>query len=114
MSVRMKGRRKISCNNETYIWYVELDYDNPYHILNIVSEDKSLIIACPLNMDTAYIISKGSRFQNHKTNGYWNRYYLPFCVPEIITPEFVSKLILWSTQGSNAARIQWDGKYILI
>lgn len=114
MSVRMKGRSKISCNNETYIWYVELDYDSPYHILNIVSKDKSLIIARPLNMDTAYIISKGNRFQNHKTNGCWNRYSLPFCVPEIITPEFVSKLILWSTQGSNAVGIRWDGKRILI
>lgn len=112
MSVRKRGRRKISCNNETYIWYIELDYDSPFHILNIVSEDKSLIIACPLNMKIAYVISKGKRFQNNKTNGRWKRYSLPFQVPEIITPKFVSELILWSTQGSNAIKIQWDGERI--
>lgn len=112
MSVRKRGRRKISCNNETYIWYIELDYDSPFHILNIVSEDKSLIIACPLNMKIAYVISKGKRFQNNKINGRWNRYSLPFQVPEIITPKFVSELILWSTQGSNAIKIQWDGERI--
>lgn len=77
-----------------YIWYIELDYDGSFHILNIVSEDKSFIIACPLNMKTAYVISKGKRFQHDKTNGRWNRYSLPFQVPKIITPKFVSELIL--------------------
>lgn len=114
MSIRKKGRRKILCNNEAYIWYVELDYDSPFYILNIVSEDKSLIITCPLNTKTTYIISKGNRFQSNETNGHWNRYSLPFTVPEIITPKFVSELIKWSEHGSNAVRIQWDGDSIPI
>lgn len=114
MSVRKKGRRKIVYESKKYVWYVELDYDSPYYILNIISEDKQLIIACPLNMRKHYIISKGSTFQNIKSNGHWNRYLLPFDVPEIITPKFISKLISWATKDLDAIRIEWDGKDILV
>lgn len=114
MSILKKGRRKIVCNNSTYFWYVEMDYNSPYSILNIVTEDKSLIIACPLKMATAYIISKGNVFQNKRTNGRWNRYLLPFNIPEIITPKFVSELILWATQGENAIETKWNGKDIIL
>lgn len=114
MSVRKKSRRKIVCDNKKYVWYVKLDYDSPYNILNIVSEDKHLIIACPLNVKTPYIISKGRLFQGFETNGHWNRYCLPFNVPEIITPKFVSELISWATIGSDAISIEWNGKDILV
>lgn len=114
MGVLKKGRRKIVCNNATFIWYVELDYDSPYYILHIVSEDKALILACPLKMTTAYIISKGNVFQNRKTNGVWNRYLLPFGVPEVITPKFVSEVILWATQGENAIETKWNGEDIIL
>ena len=114
MSVRKKGRRKITYENKKYVWYVGLDYDSPYYILNIISEDKQLIIACPLNRNTPYAISKGTLFQNCKSDGHWNRYRLPFDVPEIITPGFVSELISWATKGSDAVRIEWDGKDIFV
>lgn len=58
-------------------------------------------------MKTPYIISKGKLFQNLKTNGRWNRYHLPFDVPEIVTPKFVSELISWVTKGSEAIKIEW-------
>lgn len=108
MSVRKKGRRKIVYEDETYVWYVDLDYDSPYYILNIISEDKRLIIACPLDMSKPYAISKGRSFQNYKPNGHWNRYHLPFDVPAIITPKFVSELIAWATKGSDAIRVEWE------
>lgn len=114
MGVRKKGRRKIVCENEKYVWYVDLDYDSPYYILNIISEDKHLIISCPLNMKIPYIISKGRLFQNVKPNGHWNRYRLPFDIPVIVTPKFVSELICWATKGVDAIRIEWDGKDILV
>lgn len=114
MGVRKKGRRKIICNNETYFWYVELDCDSPNHILNIISEDKQLLIACPLNMKTPYIISKGNTFQNRKTNGCWNRYLLPFTVPESITPSFVLELADWAANDSGAVEVKWDGKDIVV
>ena len=77
-----------------------------------VSEDKALIISCPLKTNTLYIISKGNMFQNKRTNGIWNRYLLPFNVPEIITPKFVSDVILWATQNDKAKETKWDGKSV--
>lgn len=114
MGVMTRGRRKIIVNDRCYVWYIELDYGSVYHVLNIVSIDKSLIISCPLKTKKPYIISKGNTFQNQKTDGVWNRYLLPFHVPEIVTPEFVSKVILWSIQDGNAARISWNGKDIVL
>ncbi|MBR1528601.1 MAG: hypothetical protein IJ642_04775 [Oscillospiraceae bacterium] len=110
MGAAKKGRRKITVSDKNYIWYIKLDDDTPYYILNIVSFDKALIISCPLKTKTPYVISKGNRFQNKETNGLWNRYLLPFHIPEIITPKFVSNLIFWATQSEKAKETKWNGK----
>ena len=112
MGTAAKGRRKIIVAGKMYRWDVSLDCDSPFHILNIVSEDKTMILSCPLKTEIPYIISKGKIFQKHKTNGGWNRYLLPFYVPETITPKFVSDVILWSTQSEKAAETKWDGQGI--
>lgn len=104
MSVCKKGRRKINVNNRQYIWYVEFDDDSPYHMLHISSEDKALILACPLEAETAYVISKGRVFQNKRTNGIWNRYVLPFPVPKAIIPSFVAQVIVWATMETGAEK----------
>lgn len=114
MAVRIKSRRKIIVENKLYVWYVDLDDESSYYLCNIVSEDKSLIVSCPIKTETSYIISKGTTFQNLKTDGNWNRYLLPFRIPEIITPKFVSKVILWAIQNKNAIEIKWNGKDIPI
>lgn len=108
MSVRTKGRRKIIVNEKSYVWYVKLDDDSPFHILNIISEDKKFIISCPLKAKVPYVISKGLVFQNKQSDGHWERYLLPFRIPEIITPQFISKVILWATQGEQAVKIVWN------
>ncbi len=108
MSVRTKGRRKIIVNEKKYVWYVKLDSESPYHVLNIISEDKKLIISCPLETNTPYVISKGMVFQGKPTDGYWGRYLLPFCVPQIITPQFVADVIRWATQGKQAIKVVWN------
>ena len=105
MSIRTKGRRKIIVGDQTYIWYVTLDDDSPYIILHIVSDDKRLILSCPLQTKIAYVISKGRIFQAKGTNGVWNRYLLPFDIPEIITPSFVEKVIVWSTHNTDATPV---------
>lgn len=105
MSIRTKGRRKIIVGDQTYIWYVTLDDDSPYIILHIVSDDKRLILSCPLQTKIAYIISMGRIFQAKETNGIWHRYLLPFDIPEIITPGFVENVIVWSTQNTDATLI---------
>lgn len=112
MSVRKKGRRKIVCDTKLYIWYVALGR-GPYPFLTVISDDKQLILACPLHAERSYVISKGKLFQNVKTNGCWNRYCLPFDVPERITPKFVSELIFWATKGSESITIEWDGKTVV-
>lgn len=112
MAVRTKGRRKIMVDGNRYIWYVALDYDSPYYLLHISSEDKSFIITHPLNMNSPYIISKGLVFQGKKTNGRWGRYLLPFPVPEVITPKDVSEIIRFATQGKGGEEVIWDGREI--
>ena len=112
MSINQKNRRKINVQNATYIWYVSLDSDSPYHILNIVSEDKNFFVSCPLESTTPYLISKGTLFQKQKTSGIWNRYLLPFSIPDIITPRFVSEIIVWATSGKNTVPVKWNGQNI--
>ena len=108
MSIRFKGRRKIIVDGQTYLWYIALDDESPYNILNIVSDDKYLILSCPLQTKTEYVISKGRVFQGKETKEGWGRYLLPFYIPESITPKFVEKLIFWSTQNTDAVKIQWN------
>ena len=67
MSIRSKGRRKIIVDGQTYLWYVALDDESPYNIFNIVSYDKYLILSCPLQTKTEYVISKGRVFQGKET-----------------------------------------------
>ena len=64
-----KGNARFALKTRNTFGYVNEDYDSPYYILNIFSEDKSLIVSCPLKTETAYLISKGLAFQNQKTSG---------------------------------------------
>ena len=105
MSINSKRRRKIIVNGQTYLWYVAFDDESPYNVLHIVSDDKRLILACPLRAKTEYVISKGRIFQTKDTNGHWNRYLLPFHIPDIITPKFVEQIIVWATQNTDAIPI---------
>ena len=112
MGINQKNKRKINIENISYIWYVSLDFDSPYHLLNIVSEDKKFFVSCPFEAETPYLISKGLLFQKQKTNGTWNRYLLPFSIPDIITPRFVSEIIVRATSGKNAILVEWNGQNI--
>ncbi len=64
MGVRKKRRRRITVEDKEYIWYVSLDDDSYYYLLNIASEDKSYVITCPLKTEISYLISKGKLFKN--------------------------------------------------
>ena len=106
MGVRKKGRRKITVDNKEYIWYVSLDDESDYYLLNISSDDKSYVLTCPLKMEIPYLISKGKLFKNEETDGIWHRYELPFDIPEIVTPAFVTKVIAWATQEGEAIQFK--------
>ena len=62
MGVRKKGRRKIVCDDQEYVWDVALDDESAYYILNICSEDKSLVLSYPIKTRISYVISKGRFF----------------------------------------------------
>jgi hypothetical protein len=109
MSISKKGRRKITVGNQICFWYVAPDDDSAFNVLHIVSEDKCLILSCPLQTKTAYVISNGSVFQTKETDGTWNRYLLPFDIPDAITPGFVRKVIVWSMQTTDAIPVSWNG-----
>lgn len=102
MSIRTKGRRRIVVGGQTYIWYVAADDESPYDLLHIASDDKYLILSCPLGTEPAYVISMGRNFQGKPTNGVWNRYLLPFAIPESITPKYVEAVTVWATQQTDA------------
>ncbi len=80
--IRAKGCRKISVLGRNYFWYVlsgEYDWSTPF--LHIVSEDKQLILAIPLNAPKPYALSKGREFQSKPTGGSEKRYFLPLNLP---------------------------------
>lgn len=107
MGVLKKNRRTIICDNKKYIWYVAEDCDSSNILLNIISEDKSLVLTYTLYEN--YIVSKGRIFQGNKTSGRWERYLLPISSP-VITPKFVSEIITWANGESNAVKLKFDEK----
>ena len=121
--VRAKGRRKISVLGRHYVWYVlsgendrdywervsSNDWGTPF--LHIISEDKRLILTIPLNAPTPYAVSKGRKFQGKPTSGCWERYTLPFDIPESITPRFVSEVIEWAVSGDGAIKTEYSAEF---
>ncbi len=93
--VKTKGSRKIAVQGRRYVWYVlgkdsdrsgdywervlSNDWSTPF--LHIVSEDKQLILAIPLNAPKPYALSKGREFQSKPTGGSEKRYFLPLNLP---------------------------------
>lgn len=106
MGVRKKGRRKITVDENEYIWYVSQDDESDHYLLSIVSDDKNYVLTCPLKTEIPYLISKGRLFKAENTDGTWNRYELPFDIPEIITPIFVARVISWATQKGKAVPLK--------
>ena len=121
--VRTKGRRKIAVQGRRYVWYVlsgdcdrdywervsSNDWGTPF--LHIISEDKRLILTIPLNAPTPYAVSKGREFQGKPTSGCWERYIMPFELPESITPRFVAEIIEWAVSGDGAVKTEYSAEF---
>ncbi len=84
MSISTKRRRKIIVGDREYVWYVAEDDDSAYDVLNIVSDDKYLILSCPLKTGKDYVISKGRVFQKKEIHMGWSRFLLPFSIPDAV------------------------------
>lgn len=113
MAVRTKNRRKLIYDGKLYVWYVKPDEDvYDKLVLSIISWDKSLILAYPIENPVSYAVSKGLVFQGKMTDGRWKRYLSPVLNQDAVTPAFVSELIAWAVDGSDAVEIKWDGNRI--
>ena len=104
MGVSKKGRRRVEYKNQIYIWWVAKNEDDEDKVwLNIISEDKNIILAYRVGEGDFFIISKGRVFQGEKTSGCHEIYWYPMKEPPmVITPKFVYELIAWSVDGKNA------------
>ena len=102
MSVSKKRKRKIICNHQEYIWYIREDryYDGAFFndyvtpwALHIVSIDKKLILYVPVGVKKPYILG------HIQVKLLPKKYFLPFDIPEIITPKFVDYFITWVNEN---------------
>lgn len=108
MGVRKKGRRVIKYKEHEFIWWVAPDGDDCDKIyLNIISEDKSVILSYRIGDGSFVIINKGRMFQGQKSSGKWELYRIPFEEPlMIVTPKDVDQIVEWAVDGSNAVRLK--------
>lgn len=107
MGVSGKGRRTLRFKEREFIWWVSPEEDDCDKIyLNIVSEDKSIILSYRVGDGSFVIISKGRIFQGHKTSGNWETYSIPFKDPlMIVTPGDVKRIVEWAVDGRGAVPI---------
>ena len=61
MGISVRKRRRIQYGGQNYIWWVVPNDDDCDQIyLNIISEDKKIILACPIGDENYTVISKGA------------------------------------------------------
>ncbi|MDE7414762.1 MAG: hypothetical protein K2N44_00300 [Lachnospiraceae bacterium] len=103
MGVSAKGRRRIQYQGQNFVWWVAPDSDDCDRIyLNIVSEDKSIVLAYRVNGESFRIISKGRRLHGEKTSGKWQLCKIPFREPlMVVTPKDVVQIIAWAVDGKG-------------
>lgn len=104
MGVSRKGRRTLHYKGIEFLWWVGTEEDHCDKIyLNIVSEDKSIVLSYKVGDGCFVVISKGRMFQGHKTSGNWEVYGIPFKEPlMIVTPGDVERIVEWAVDGRGA------------
>ncbi|GFI23299.1 hypothetical protein IMSAGC011_02087 [Lachnospiraceae bacterium] len=98
MGVTAKNRRRIQYKGQNFVWWVAPNDDDCDRIyLNIVSADKSIVLACPIGDESFSVISKGRYFQGEKTSGCWEYHKIPLDSPLMyVTPKDVAQIIAWA------------------
>ena len=95
MAFSKKGKRKIIYNEEEFFWFIRRDDDSYTDYLNIIKEDRSIIIYYRINqisdefIHPRIFIQRSSRLKT----GLYN--FFPPLSDEIITPKIVSKILNW-------------------
>lgn len=98
MGVLLRKRRRIQYRGQNFVWWVAPDDDDCDQIyLNIISEDKKVVLACPIGDENYTVISKGRFFQGEKTSGCWEYHKIPLDSPLMyVTPKDVIQIIAWA------------------
>ncbi len=98
MGVFAKKRRQIQYGGQNFVWWVAPnDDDCDRFYLNIVSEDKKIILACPIGNENDTVISKGRYFRGEKTSGCWEHHKTPLDSSLMyVTPKDVAQIIAWA------------------
>ncbi len=124
MAVARKGKRRISVNRTTYFWYVAGDWDSfPYwvtgnpHAVNIVSEDKRLIVRYHLGQQDSegrHITVIGQLLEGARHSGQWRRFRCPaWCDGDIVRPGDVRAIIEWCLDKTRPLiEVDWNGEPI--
>ena len=98
MGISKKGKRKIIYNEELFYWFIQRDEDYGTDHLNIIKEDRSLIIFYRVNqirdefIHPKVFIKKSSRL---KTGLYP---FFPLLSDEITTPKTIINILKWHEQ----------------
>ena len=98
MGFSKNGKRKIIYNENIFYWFVKRDEDHGTDYLNIIKEDRSLVIFYRVNqigdefIHPKIFVEKSSRL---KTGLYS---FFPPLSDEIITPKTVRKILKWHDQ----------------
>ncbi|WP_235218343.1 hypothetical protein [Paenibacillus sp. FSL R7-269] len=118
LGVNSKGKRKLEHSGRTYYWNVQLDpEDYGQTNLNIVSEDKKLVLSYNLGQANKnvrpFIVVKGLEFEgldNYYRQG-WVRVLTPYWDDNIITPGLVKTIIEWCLLKKDLLElIDWRGE----
>lgn len=109
MGVSAKGRRRISYQGQDFVWWVAPDGDDCDRMyLNIVSADKSIVLAYRVDGESFSVISKGRGLCGRKMPGTWQRCRLPLDEPlMVVTPRDVAQIIAWAAgDGTGEDRVK--------
>ena len=110
MGVSTKGRRQIQYKGQNFIWWVAPDGDDCDRIyLNIVSEDKGVVLAYRVGDGSFHIINKGRCFRGEKASGKWESHRIPFDSPlMVVTPKDVAQIIAWTVDQTYGIPKRWQ------
>jgi hypothetical protein len=107
MAISKKGKRKIIYNEELFFWYIKKDDDYGTDYLNIVKEDRSVVIYYRINQINDEFIHPKITVQKSPRlkSGLYN--FFPPLSDEIITSKTVSRILKWHEQTNISSPLKY-------
>ncbi|MDN4618941.1 hypothetical protein QCD85_12580 [Paenibacillus sp. PsM32] len=121
MGMNRKSKRKITCLNRVFYWYVKPDWEDAGKVnVHIISEDKKFIVVyevgqTKIQKTKPFIVIQGLEFAGiaQSRTGY-QRVLTPVWKDDIITPSFIEKIIKWSVSPKeNLIFVNYLGEIVI-